>query len=414
MIKVAFSIGIAVGLLGFVPAVTPTLSSDRPVFFGWFEIKAAQCQEEENKKNGGQLLKEKSELEKLQKRIADKKIQIQTTKKKEKKVLSELDEIEKMLSQKQAEHKNYVAKLEEKKQEIERLNDEHATLQSVLMREEKELAYHVRTLYKISRLRMPGVFFSSDSLGDVMRINSHMIRVVDYSVRSVDAYSESLEKVQKNKEFLNQNEKNLTLLIEKTDSTHRQILHHKKGKTDLLAKIKTEKEIHLEALEELKQASRRLQVLIDQLEQEIKADTIHRPRAFPVSKNKLSFPVAGSIITHFGKHEDPAFSTISFNNGIEILAQTGSAIHAVFEGSVIYAGWFKGYGNIIIIDHGDGYYTLSGHASELFKRVGDQVEEGETIGLVGETGSLKGPNLYFEIRHHGQPLDPLTWLQKNK
>ena len=73
----------------------------------------------------------------------------------------------------------------------------------------------------------------------------------------------------------------------------------------------------------------------------------------------------------------------------------------------------QGYGNIIIIDHGGSYYSLSAHVSKIFKRVGERVEGGEVIALAGDTGSLKGNCLYFELRHHGKPLNPLKWLRSN-
>jgi hypothetical protein len=83
---------------------------------------------------------------------------------------------------------------------------------------------------------------------------------------------------------------------------------------------------------------------------------------------------------------------------------------AVLPGKILYADWFKGFGNIVIIDHGDHTFTVSGYCSELLKKPGESVSEGETIALVGSAGSLKGPCLYFEIRHHGKPQDPMNWL----
>ena len=101
-----------------------------------------------------------------------------------------------------------------------------------------------------------------------------------------------------------------------------------------------------------------------------------------------------------------------FQKGIEISAKQGKEIKAIYGGKVLYADWFKGYGNIVIIDHGDSYYSLSAHLSKILKRTGDRVEAGEVIALAGDTGSLKGPCLYFELRHHGKPLNPLHWLRK--
>jgi septal ring factor EnvC (AmiA/AmiB activator) len=88
----------------------------------------------------------------------------------------------------------------------------------------------------------------------------------------------------------------------------------------------------------------------------------------------------------------------------------GAEIRAVLPGKVLYADWFKGFGNVVIMDHGDHTFTISGYASELLKKEGDIVSQGETIALVGSLGSLKGPCLYFEIRYQGKPQDPMHWI----
>jgi septal ring factor EnvC (AmiA/AmiB activator) len=128
----------------------------------------------------------------------------------------------------------------------------------------------------------------------------------------------------------------------------------------------------------------------------------------------LPRPVEGRILSTFGKNENPQFHTFTVQKGIEIEAPLGAEIHAVYDGRVLYADWFKGYGKILIIDHGEGYYTLSGHASALLKNVGEDVRTGEAVALVGDTGSLRGPCLYFEIRQRGKPLDPTEWLAQAK
>jgi septal ring factor EnvC (AmiA/AmiB activator) len=82
----------------------------------------------------------------------------------------------------------------------------------------------------------------------------------------------------------------------------------------------------------------------------------------------------------------------------------------VHPGVVLYAGWVQGYGNVIIIDHGAGYYTLYGHASHLLKHEGATTQKEEVIGHIGDTGSLIGPSLYFEVREGGKPVDPMEWI----
>jgi septal ring factor EnvC (AmiA/AmiB activator) len=96
---------------------------------------------------------------------------------------------------------------------------------------------------------------------------------------------------------------------------------------------------------------------------------------------------------------------------ISIAAQNGTDIRSVFDGQVIFSDYFKGYGNMVIIDHGGGYFSLYGHASRLNKKVGAQVSRNEVIAGVGDVDSLRGSMLYFELRHQGKPVDPSPWFR---
>jgi len=185
----------------------------------------------------------------------------------------------------------------------------------------------------------------------------------------------------------------------------------KKEKISLLKKTREKKEDQLAAIKELKEYARKLQDFIDRLPEE-KKDFQSLTRKFSSMKGRLPFPVKGRIITQFGRKEHPDLHTYTFEKGIEIKAPLGKEVRSVFEGKVIFADWFKGYGNMMIINHGEKYYSLFAHTSKLFKKTGDLVGQGETIALVGDTNSLKGSCLYFEIRHHGKPQNPLKWLLK--
>ena len=124
-------------------------------------------------------------------------------------------------------------------------------------------------------------------------------------------------------------------------------------------------------------------------------------------------PVKGKIISFFGPYKNNEFKTINFRSGIEIKADMGEPIRAVYDGRILYASWFKGYGNMIIIDHKNNYYTVYAHAQDLFASKGDAVEMGEVVATVGDSGSMVGPSLHFEVRYHGKPLDPLKWIKKS-
>ena len=119
-----------------------------------------------------------------------------------------------------------------------------------------------------------------------------------------------------------------------------------------------------------------------------------------------------SIVGGFGEQVHPRFGTRTFKRGVDIEAGDGAGIVAVYAGHVVYTGWFKGYGNLIILDHGHDYYTLYAHAAEIRVKEGDDVRQGQVIGTVGDTGSLAGPRLYFEVRYQGRPQDPAEWLRR--
>jgi murein DD-endopeptidase MepM/ murein hydrolase activator NlpD len=108
----------------------------------------------------------------------------------------------------------------------------------------------------------------------------------------------------------------------------------------------------------------------------------------------------------------PKFGTMTMSNGIEIEAVEGAPVTAVYEGVVMFSEWFKGYGKSIILSHSGGVYTLYAHNSELSVQRGDQVQRGQVIARAGSTGSLTGPNLYFELREKDRPVNPRTWLRK--
>jgi septal ring factor EnvC (AmiA/AmiB activator) len=132
--------------------------------------------------------------------------------------------------------------------------------------------------------------------------------------------------------------------------------------------------------------------------------------AFASLRGALTPPVAASIVGEFGRVVDSEFQTETYRKGVHFEARLGTPVRAVAPGRVGFAGWFRGYGRLVILDHGDQYFTISGHLDAVRVEVGQAVDAGQVIGTVGETGSLAGPLLYFEIRRGGQPLDPRRWL----
>ena len=134
------------------------------------------------------------------------------------------------------------------------------------------------------------------------------------------------------------------------------------------------------------------------------------PGGFAARKGQLPLPARGQITVGFGRVVNPKFNTVTVQNGVDVEAPAGAPVRAVAPGRVVHAGWFKGYGNLVIVDHGEGFHTLVAHLASMQTAMGEQVDAGDVLGTVGDSGSLKGPYLYFEIRERGRPVDPRPWL----
>jgi murein DD-endopeptidase MepM/ murein hydrolase activator NlpD len=124
----------------------------------------------------------------------------------------------------------------------------------------------------------------------------------------------------------------------------------------------------------------------------------------------LMWPVNGPVTSPFGWRIHPILGYKKFHTGIDIGVGYGTPIHAADSGSVIYATWMGGYGNVIIIDHGRGISTLYAHQSSLAVGTGAHVTRGQVVGYVGSTGFSTGPHLHFEVRLNGNPVDPMAYL----
>jgi murein hydrolase activator len=134
--------------------------------------------------------------------------------------------------------------------------------------------------------------------------------------------------------------------------------------------------------------------------------------AFDRLKGHLPFPAAGQVEVGFGRIVDAQFGTVLLQKGIDLRAEAGTPVLAIANGKVVHAAPLRGYGNLLIVDQGQGFFTLYAHLESIDRSVGELVSAGERLGAVGDTGSLKGAYLYFEIRHHGTPLNPAEWLRR--
>jgi septal ring factor EnvC (AmiA/AmiB activator) len=186
----------------------------------------------------------------------------------------------------------------------------------------------------------------------------------------------------------------------------------------LLASLRQEKATRLRVLKEMEAAAQRLEKMMDEISRRamIKPREAPSPRSpgagLDALRGKLDWPTQGRVTAPFGKYQHPEFAAEVVRKGIDIDAPIGEEIKAVEKGTVVYADRFSGYGKMVIVDHGERYYTIYGHLSEILKKTGDEVRRGEVLGRAGDSDSLAGAKLYFEMRKDGRSVDPVPWFKK--
>lgn len=374
--------------------------------------------EKDLRKLEDEVIDRKGKLSDIDKKIKKEKKKIKKVEKEESTTINQLNAIDKKLSKNRNELYSLNRRLKNLKKDVATANTQLDQINKDIIQRKELFSKRLIALYKYKRsggiLR---VIFSSHSYPELSQRTKFIKMILSSDIQIIDHFFKQLSLVKEKRETLQENQKSLEKVKKSILKKKSQIDDQKKKKTVLLKKIRNEKKTYRAAVEELEKASRELQSLIDRLQREIAGKKKHfipeDAKRFEALKGKLLFPLSGKIISYYGNHTDPQLNTVIFQKGIEISAKQGQEVRAIYEGTVLYADWFKGYGNIIIIDHGGSYYSLSAHVSKFFKSVGERVEAGEVIALAGDTGSLKGNCLYFELRHHGKPLNPLKWLQNN-
>ena len=182
---------------------------------------------------------------------------------------------------------------------------------------------------------------------------------------------------------------------------------------DLIRQIDIEATVGRRALKEQTSSISALEELLGTvLSAPVNGPLVGKRPAVSTAFGDLSWPADGPIIERFGRKQHAVYETYTVVKGIEIAAGAGDPVGAVYQGRIAFADWFENYGLLAIISHGDDFYTVYGHLDEILVQIGDWVDEGDQIGTVGQTGSLIGPSLYFEIREGTEAVNPELWLRK--
>ena len=287
---------------------------------------------------------------------------------------------------------------------LESLAQEERQLEAELVRTRKALAARAVSLYKAGELGPVRLLFSADSLRGFLARSRALRRLLEHDRGMLDRQRKQAEALAAARvESLAAAEARDRALSE-YDRRTREMQTERKERRRLLAAVRGDREQERAALIELERAARALEDKLASLRSR------SRSGSFAAGKGRLPPPVEAAISRSFGLEVDREFGTETFRKGIDYDVQVGATVRAVAEGIVRFAGRFHGYGNLVILDHGDDYFTVSAHLEQVAVEVGDAVGAGAVVGTAGETGSLRGPVLYFEVRRGAEALDPARWL----
>ena len=357
--------------------------------------------------HGEETIENTSEkLESIQKRIGTTRERIEKTEKEELSILGTLEGMDRKISRLgsrikalTSEEKNLTARILESEKKIRQIRAKREKSAS-------RLSARAAALYKAGHVSYLEVVLNASGLEDLQRRVFYLKSLARYDS---DLFALATDLFRREKEQMEELKTSKSRLVDarrEIEENLSALSREKKDKNLLLAEVKDRKNRNAQLLAELESSAGHLRELLDALEKEAATGQ----SAFSTLKGSLKKPVSGQVVISFGPNRSERFNTYTLSNGITIESAEGTPIRSVYRGRVLYADWLKGYGRIIIIDHGGGYYTLYGHLAELKAQVGQEVEAEQVIGLVGDSGSLEGAGLYFEIRHHGKPVDPKPWF----
>jgi len=273
---------------------------------------------------------------------------------------------------------------------------------------ERDVRRRIAALYKNGEGGMVKILFSSSTPAQMAQDYDFFGRIVRRDRELLATYRRQLDELQAARERLaglrREQQAALVALGEEQKTARRAL----RLKEEILVRVRHDRQALAAALTELREKASRLAELVKKLESDKAREYTEKTALFSSMKGRLPWPVDGAVRIGFGTGRHPELGTMHDSQGIEIVASGEVPIKAVAEGRTIFANWFKGYGNLLIVDHGDSYYSLYAQASRLRKQVGEPVSAGETVGYAGLEGAA---GIYFEIRRGGVPLDPGEWLR---
>ncbi len=288
-----------------------------------------------------------------------------------------------------------------KENEREKKSREKAVMSALRRQYEKQDKTYLKFLFK------------SGGISDFIKRYKFVKILSRKNAEAVEQYMMLMEKLQSDKAAILDYKSELDSVKKDKELQWKRFRDESWQKRAVLKGIRSNIKERGKMIKELELSARKLTKLLDTMEASVELSDKDAETAFSQNKGKFPWPVdSGNILAKFGKYKHPQFKTIVENRGLHISESYGAPVYSIFSGVVKYADWFEGYGKMIVIFHGGGYYSIYAHLSEINESKGSQVGIKQVIGRVGDTESFYGDELYFELRNKGTPVDPLKYLKK--
>ncbi len=371
--------------------------------------------ESRSEKISREIKREREELDRLRKEVAEQKARAKRARKKEESLLDEIEEMDQRIRLKGKELALVERQLSNRGRNVSRVQEERAALAAELEQRREIVKAYLRGLYKEGRAAALGAVVDAEDYRDALR-RSYLLRA------AAKREEETLKRFEQQARALDEKDRQLSLVRQDLLADRSEVARalealrlERKGKDRLLVKISQQRELYERSSLEMLEASRAVEAILRRLEQERK-EALNPPRGnFAAEKGRLPWPSAGNVVSFFGRQKHPRFDAVIFKKGIEIAAQPGETARAIHPGRVVFADWLKGYGMVVILDHGDNYYSLYAHLAKALVAPGRMVPRLGVVGEVGDTGfASSGSALYLEVRHRQEAMNPLSWLSRRR
>ncbi len=365
-------------------------------------------------------------LERLQEQIRERRAEADRLGLREQSVLGELREVERELGVTRQLLETLEEEIAAREREIGRLTRELARALDRLTVQRQVLARRLRSIYKLGRFGTLEFLLRSESFADALGRYEYLRLIAEQDARLLRSIERLEGRIRADRVALAETRRELAARRAERLAQAEALESSERERRDMLERVKGERSEQIRAAEALEAETRKIQELLASLERRraereaarrraagagVATETTPRTSTLTGDIGNLDWPVQGEIVARFGRAVHPVYRTEVVNNGIDIAAPRGAPVRSIGGGEVVYADWNGGYGLMVILDHDGGYYSIYAHLESVATAVGRRVAKGAVIGAVGESGSLTGPRLHFEIREGGRAVDPIRWLR---